>query len=241
MTSIIYSSRYKEHNTVNHPENQGRLDAIVSSLKNERLWDKLDVIIPEAAKKEDILRVHKEEHVEYIKKFCKRGGGYIDYDTFVAPQSYEIAKLAAGGAIQAAEIALIERDNAYSIARPPGHHATIDKSRFCIFNNLAIALEYLRDKKGVKKFLILDIDVHFGNGTSDIFINDPDVLYISIHQNPRTIYPGRDFIEEIGVGKGEGYNINIPMAPGSGTGDYIYMLEEVLVLLLRNLVQISIF
>lgn len=230
MTYIVYSDQYKEHNTGSHPENQERLNAIVSSLKNEGLWDKLDIVTPEAAKKEDLLRVHTEEHVEYIKNFCKRGGGYIDYDTFAAPKSYEIAKLAAGGAIDAAKIALLKGDYSYSIARPPGHHATIDKSMgFCIFNNLAIALERIRHEYNVKKFLIFDIDVHFGNGTSDIFYNDPNVLYISIHQNPHTLYPGRGFVEDIGIDEGQGYNINIPMSPGSSTDDYICMVEEILI------------
>lgn len=99
---------------------------------------------------------------------------------------------------------------------------------FCIFNNLAIALEYLRYKHNVKKFLIFDFDVHFGNGTSNIFYDDPNVLYISIHQNPKTLFPGSGFVDEIGLDDGEGYNLNIPMAVGSTTDDYIYMIDEIL-------------
>ena len=229
MTVLVYSDEYKKHNTGSHPENQERLNAIVNSLKNEGIWDKIDVISPEPATKDDILRVHSKSHVEYIKNFCEGGGGYIDYDTFAAPESYQIAKLAAGGAIKAADFVLKNDESAYSIARPPGHHATRDKSMgFCIFNNLAIALEYLRNTYKIKKFLIFDFDVHFGNGTSQIFYNDPDVLYISIHQNPRTLFPGTGFVEETGTGKGEGYNLNIPMAPGSTTDDYIYILDNVL-------------
>ena len=229
MTALVYSDEYRKHNTGNHPENQERLNAIVNSLKNEGIWDKIDVIFPEPATETDLLRVHSPSHVEYIKKFCDSGGGYLDYDTFAAPESYEIAKLAAGGAIKAADFVLKNNESAYSIARPPGHHANRDKSMgFCIFNNLAISLEYLRDTHKIKKFLIFDFDVHFGNGTSEIFYNDPDVLYISIHQNPRTLYPGTGFIEETGSGKGEGYNLNIPMPQGSTTDDYIYILEKVL-------------
>lgn len=229
MTTLVYSDEYKKHNTGSHPENQERLNVIVNSLKNEGIWEKNNVISPQTATEDDLLRIHPKNHVEYIKEFCESGGGYLDYDTFAAPESYKIAKLAAGGAIEAAKISFNNNENTYSLARPPGHHATRDKSMgFCIFNNLAISLEYLRHEKSVKKFLIFDFDVHFGNGTSSIFYNDPDVLYISIHQNPRTLYPGSGFVEEIGEGKGEGYNINIPVAPGSTTEDYIYILNEVL-------------
>ncbi len=229
LTALVYSEEYKNHNTGNHPENQKRLDVIVNSLKNEGIWDKIDVIKPSIASEDDILRVHTEKHVKYIKNLCESGGGYIDYDTFASPQSYEIAKLAAGGAIKAVDLVINNDINAYSIARPPGHHATRDKAMgFCLFNNLAISLEYLRNKYKIKKFLILDFDVHYGNGTAEIFYEDPDVLYISIHQNPGTIFPGSGFVHEKGAGNGEGYNLNIPMAPGSTTDDYIYMLETIL-------------
>lgn len=229
MTALIYSDEYKKHDTGNHPENQGRLNAIMSSLKNERILDKVDIITPKPATTDDLLRVHSKSHVEHVNNLCNNGGGYIDYDTFAAPESYKIAKLAAGGTIQTADFVLKNHESAYSIARPPGHHATSDKSMgFCIFNNLAIALEYLRDVHKIKKFLIFDFDAHYGNGTAEIFYKDPDVLYISIHQDPRTIFPGSGFIEETGSGKGEGYNLNIPMAPGSTTDDYIFILDKIL-------------
>lgn len=228
MTTLVYSDEYKKHDTGNHPENQERLDTIVNSLKNEGICDEINVLTPKPATDDDLFAVHPPSHVEYIKKLCAQGGGYIDYDTFVSPQSYKTAKLAAGGAIDAATITYKNQENAYSLARPPGHHATSDRSMgFCIFNNLAIALEHLRHEYGLKKFLIFDFDVHFGNGTSDIFYDDPHVLYISIHQDPRTLYPGRGFVDEIGSDKGEGYNMNIPMAPGSSTDDYVYMVEEI--------------
>lgn len=229
MTTLIYSDEYKKHNTGNHPENQERLNAIISSFKNESICDNIDVLVPRPATEDDLLRVHPKKHIEQVKRLCERGGGYIDFDTFAAPQSYEIAKLAAGGAIDAAEISFKDSENTYSLARPPGHHATRDRSMgFCIFNNLAIALEHLRHEYDIKKFLIFDFDVHFGNGTSYIFYDDPDVLYISIHQDPRTLYPGTGFVDEIGADKGKGCNLNIPMAPGSTTDDYIYMVEEIL-------------
>ncbi len=229
LNALVYSEEYKKHDTGNHPENKERLNAIINSLKNEGILDKMDCFSPQAAIKDDILKVHSKEHVEYIKSFCENGGGYIDYDTYASSETYEIAKLAAGGAIKAADLVLNKYKSAYAIVRPPGHHATGNKSMgFCIFNNLAIALEYLRHMHKVKKFFIFDFDVHFGNGTSEIFYNDPDVLYISIHQNPRTLYPGKGFVEETGEGAGEGYNINIPMAPESTTDDYIYILDKII-------------
>ena len=116
--------------------------------------------------------------------------------------------------------------SAYSLARPPGHHATREKAMgFCLFNNVAVAIEHLKEFHGIKKFMIFDFDAHYGNGTAEIFINDPNVLYISIHQDPYTIFPGSGFIEEIGSGNGKGYNMNIPMPPGSTSQDYIYILE----------------
>ncbi len=229
LNALVYCKDYQRHDTGNHPENRERLNTIINSLKNEGILDKLNCICPPTATKEDILRVHSETHVKYVKSFAESGGGYIDYDTYASPQTYEIAKLAAGGAIKAADLVLNGYESAYALVRPPGHHATATKSMgFCIFNNIAIALEYLRHKKGIKKFFIFDFDVHFGNGTSKIFYDDPDVFYISIHQNPRTLFPGDGFVEEIGSGAGEGCNLNIPMAPGSTTDDYIYILDEIL-------------
>lgn len=229
LNALVYSEDYKKHDTGNHPENKERLSAIINALKKEGILDKIHCASPQTATKEDILRVHSKAHVEHIKSFCEKGGGHIDYDTFASPETYQIAKLAAGGAIKASDLVLNGYKSAYALLRPPGHHATRNKSMgFCIFNNMAIALEYLRHERKIKKFFIFDFDVHFGNGTSEIFYDDPDVFYISIHQNPRTLFPGKGFVEEIGAGDGEGYNLNIPMALGSTTDDYIYILDKIL-------------
>jgi acetoin utilization deacetylase AcuC-like enzyme len=193
------------------------------------ILDIKDIYQPDIASEEDLLRVHTKEHVEYIQKFCEKGGGYIDFDTAASPQSYETAKLSAGGAIKAAKLVLDGYESAYSVGRPPGHHATRNKAMgFCLFNNLAITLEYLRENKNIKRFLVFDFDVHYGNGTADIYYEDPDVLYISIHQDPRTIFPGKGFIHEIGNDAGEGTNLNIPMPPGSTNEDYMYILHKII-------------
>ncbi|HEY0196754.1 MAG TPA: histone deacetylase, partial [Methanobacterium sp.] len=221
MTAVVYSEDYRLHDTGNHVENERRVQVIMEAIKENCLLDLEDIHPPEMAGEEDLLRVHSTEHVEYIRKFCEKGGGNLDFDTAASPQSYDIAKLSAGGAIKAAELVLDGYDSAYSIGRPPGHHATRNRAMgFCIFNNLAITLEYLRKLKKIKRFLVFDFDVHYGNGTADIFYEDPDVFYISIHQEPRTLFPGKGYIEEIGNEEGEGTNLNIPLPSGSNAHDY---------------------
>ncbi|NYB51890.1 MAG: histone deacetylase [Methanobacteriaceae archaeon] len=230
MISLVYSPEYAKHHTGTHPENQRRLESIMNYLQEEGELEKLDIQEPVPASSEDILRVHTPHHLNYLKSFSEKGGGYLDFDTFASPQSYEIARLAAGGAIKASELVLNQDyDFAYSLARPPGHHATGNRAMgFCLINNLAVALEYVRKRYGLKKFIIFDFDAHYGNGTAEIFYHDPQILYISIHQDPHTIFPGEGFIEEMGSGEGKGFNLNIPMPPGSKTSDYIYILEKIL-------------
>ncbi len=229
MTALIYSENYDNHETGNNPENKERIRVIMNSVRQTDIISQNHILEPEMASEKDILRVHSPEYVNKIREFCQAGGGYLDYDTFASPLTYQTAKLAVGGAIKAVELVLNGEDNAYSIGRPPGHHATRNKAMgFCIFNNLAITIEYLRKVHGVKKFLVFDFDVHYGNGVAEMFYDDPQVLYISIHQDPRTIFPGTGVIEEMGEGEGEGFNLNIPLPPGSTTSDYTYILERVL-------------
>lgn len=229
MISLVNSPDYALHQTGNHPENQKRLEVIMKYLQDNGLLQSLDIYQPFSASEEEILRVHTSEHLHKLQLFCQKGGGYLDFDTFLSPESYEIAKLAAGGAIKAVDLVLNQYDFAYSLARPPGHHATHSKAMgFCLINNMAVAIEYVKRKYHLKKFIIFDFDAHYGNGTAEIFYHDPNVLYISIHQDPHTIFPGKGFIEEIGSGEGKGLNLNIPMAPGSTTTDYIYILEKIL-------------
>jgi acetoin utilization deacetylase AcuC-like enzyme len=227
--SLVYTPEYALHDTGSHPENQGRLEVIMESLTKNGIMEKLDLNKPQPAQEEDLLRVHTSEYIERLRSFTQNGGGYLDYDTFASPQSYEIAKLAAGGAIKASELVFNGYKCAYSLARPPGHHATSNRPMgFCLINNMAVALEYLRYNYKIKKFIILDFDAHYGNGTAEIFYQDPKVLYISIHQDPATIFPGKGYVEENGRGDGEGYNMNLPMRPGSTTSDYIFILEKIL-------------
>jgi acetoin utilization deacetylase AcuC-like enzyme len=242
MMALVHSKDYEKHETGNHPENKERLRVIINTLEKEGLLNhinnnehilksrnKIDVFRPKTATLKDILKVHSESYVKYLKSFCDTGGGFLDPDTVVSEDSYKIAKLAAGGAITASKLVLNGYKSAYSLARPPGHHATRENAMgFCLFNNIAIAIEHLKKYNKIKKFIIFDFDVHYGNGTAEMYLNDPNVLYISIHQDPNTIFPGSGFIEEIGVDEGEGYNMNIPMPPGTSNQDYMYILERIL-------------
>jgi acetoin utilization deacetylase AcuC-like enzyme len=241
MLAIVNSKEYDDHETGAHPENKERTHVIMDSLEKSGvlnhfesdILDKsngsVDVFSPEHASDSSILKVHSRSYVEYLKSFCNSGGGYLDFDTVVSEKSYNVAKLAAGGSIMASKLVLNGYDSAYSIARPPGHHARKENAMgFCLFNNVAIAIENLKESTELKKFLIFDFDVHFGNGTSEIFRKDPNVMYISIHQDPKTIFPGTGFIEDIGEDDGKGFNMNIPMPPRSTSSDYKFILDELL-------------
>jgi acetoin utilization deacetylase AcuC-like enzyme len=227
--SLVYSKEYLEHKSFNHPESPERLKVMMNSLEQGDVMSEISLVKPRMADETELLRVHSPEHVQKIKTFCEQGGGYLDMDTYTSPESYNIAKLAAGGVITAGELVLNSFNSAYAIVRPPGHHATAERAMgFCLFNNLAIGLEHMREEHHLEKFLIFDFDAHYGNGTAEIFYNDPHVMYISIHQDPHTIFPGQGFVQEIGGEDALGSNINLPMAPGSQTPDYLYILEKVL-------------
>ncbi|MCK9151506.1 histone deacetylase family protein [Methanobacterium alcaliphilum] len=226
---LVYSPYYDNHQNSLHIENKSRTDSIIKKLDDENVRDYISVLEPNYATLDDLSKVHSLEHINFIKNFCKRGGGYIDYDTYATPLSYSVALMAAGGSIKASQLVMGGEKWAYSLARPPGHHANKKTAMgFCLFNNVAIAIENLRANYNIKKFLIIDFDVHYGNGTADIFYEDPEVLYLSIHQDPKTIFPGKGFISEQGHGSGEGYNLNLPMPPLSNNSDYIWILKELI-------------
>jgi len=189
----------------------------------------VSVLRPKPVTKEDLLRVHDEDYVNLIYRLAETGKPY-DMETPVSPQILEAAQLIVGGAIEAGR-AVYEGEISRGVALGCGyHHAGRNYGGgFCLFNDIAVLVEYLREKHGLERVLILDYDVHFGNGTSDIYYSDPHVLFISLHQDPRTIYPGTGFIEQIGKGAGEGYNINVPLPPGTGDQTYLYAVEETFV------------
>ncbi|MBS7634614.1 histone deacetylase [Candidatus Bathyarchaeota archaeon] len=230
-TAIIYSHKYLEHKTGNgHPESPQRLIATMRGIERSGLLkDKECMLVePRSISLEDLLMIHIPEHVERIRSICNSGGGLIDDETPVSKESFNIAMLAAGGAIRAVqEVMDKEFDNAFAIVRPPGHHAGPNFSLgFCIFNNVALAAKYLNEKMGLKRVLIFDIDAHHGNGTQEIFYDTNNVLYISIHEDP-TEFPKTGFIGEVGIDEGLGYTVNIPLPYRTGDAAYLMALKTI--------------
>ncbi len=224
---IIYTDEFLKHNKDGHPENKYRLKSIVNYLKEKDLFK--NVIQPIKASEEHILLAHKKELINIVRRFSERELN-IDLDTYTNKHSYDVALLAAGSLIKAVDI-INECDFIFCLVRPPGHHATKDQSMgFCLFNNVAIGAKYAR-RKGYKKIAIIDIDVHHGNGTQDIFYNE-DVLFISLHSS--RLYPGTGFIEEIGEDDGKGFNINIPLPPGTDDNNYLYAFNEIVLNILNE-------
>ncbi|WP_083812315.1 histone deacetylase [Methanosalsum zhilinae] len=188
------------------------------------------------ANERDLLRVHTSSYVDFIRSYASKGGGFLGDSTYITPQSYEIARMAAGGAIKAAELVIDENYLcSFALIRPPGHHAGSDKySGFCLFNNAAVLARYLQQVKGLNKILILDWDAHAGNGTMDIFYSDPTVMTVSIHREPADYYPRTGFTGQTGEGAGKGFTANIEMPQGSGDEEYIMAFEEVIMPLINR-------
>lgn len=232
-TALIYSEKYLEHKPSEwHPERPERLRAIVDALKRANLWSSTNVrvIEPVPASRADIELVHDREYIALIEGLS-RLRKQLDLDTPVGANTFELALLAAGGAIKAGEVvAAGDATNAFALVRPPGHHASRGHGGgFCYFNNLAIMIEHLKRKHGIKRVFVLDFDAHHGNGTQEIFYGDPSVLFMSIHQDGRTLYPGSGFVHEIGSGPGEGYTVNVPLRPGSADAEYASVMQELFV------------
>lgn len=191
-----------------HPESPDRLRGIQDFLQSNGLWE--NVIAPEPAREEDLALVHSTRHIRNIREF---GEGRYDMDTYVHSITHDIALKAAGGGVEAARVAL-DGGKAFALVRPPGHHATRDRAMgFCYYNNIAVAASVLG-----KRTAILDIDVHHGNGTNDIYYSDPNILYLSTHQ--QWIFPGSGGVDEIGKGEGKGFTVNIPLGGGSGDATF---------------------
>ncbi len=231
-TAWVYHPDYLLHDPgPGHLETPQRLGEAVELLRGWGVLDRMKWIEPSPATREDILRVHDEGLYIQVKNASKRGNVHLDADTVANHGTFETALLAAGGVMKAADVvARKEAANAMALVRPPGHHACIDRAMgFCYFNNVAVAVRYLQAVHGVGRVCVFDWDCHAGNGTMEVFREDPDVLVISLHQDPAGFYPGRGFADEIGRGAGRGAQINVPMAPGAGDADYALVTCELLV------------
>jgi acetoin utilization deacetylase AcuC-like enzyme len=245
MTGFSTSPRFVEHLTgPNHPERPDRIRAIALAVRNAGLIDspnpfpdfvldlqlqpvggeKLVEIEPDLAEEKWIRLVHTAEHIEKIRRICAGGGGVLDSgDTVVCPVSFDIARLSCGAVLKCCDAVVdgpVQR--AFAAGRPPGHHAEPQAPMgFCLFSNIAIAARYLQERHGIGKIAIVDFDVHHGNGTQAAFEDDETVLFISLHQHPRTCYPGSGHEWETGVDHGIGATLNIPMLPGAGDDEYL--------------------
>ena len=233
-TAIITSRLYRDHKTWNHPESPQRAEAM-HGLAGKLLAGPGPFVgfDPVKADLERIESIHTPQYVADLQRFCQSGGGKIDLNTKVSAASFEVALLAAGGLLRGVDAVMTGAvANAFALVRPPGHHAVADASPgFCLFNNIAIAARYLLDHYGLDRVLIVDWDVHHGNGTQDLFYDDPRVLFFSSHQYP--LYPGSGHLRETGEGRGRGYNLNLPLPAGSGDA----VLERAFDLLLEPLVE----
>ena len=211
---FIYDKAYLRHDTgPQHYENRKRLESILKAVtEDEALNSRLRRLTPAAAREEDLLRCHSAEMIDLIRASIAHGGTHLDTDTPISAESFDVACLAAGAAITAVDAVMQEEGgHAFALVRPPGHHATHNRLMgFCLLNNAAIAARYAQAKHSVENVLIVDWDVHHGNGTQDIFWTDNTVFFFSTHQSPH--YPGTGGRTEIGEGKGKGFTLNIPLA-----------------------------
>ena len=218
-----------EHDTGAHPERAARIPAIESALA-ARDWLGMEVLDAPAAERDAIEAVHQVAHLEQLEAFARAGGGAVDADTLVSAGSWEAALHAAGGACELVDRLLVPDGPRFGFCglRPPGHHALPGRAMgFCLINNVAVAAQRALDRGGLERVLIVDWDVHHGNGTNDIFHATDAVLFASIHESP--LYPGTGPASDTGSGAGEGFTINLPVPGGSGDETFIHLLDEVVI------------
>ena len=227
-TGFFYHPIFLQHETTpGHPERADRLKAILQILNNTGLIDQLEKYTPQPASIETLQLNHDADYIKRVKQACEQGTGMIDSpDCSICSATYEAALHAAGAATQAVDAVINgEIKNAFCAVRPPGHHALHDTAMgFCYFNNIAIAARHLQKKHGIQKIMIIDWDVHHGNGTQDSFYDDPSVFFFSCHQYP--FYPGSGAENETGSGKGKGYTLNVPLRPGQTDQDMIKIFKQ---------------
>ena len=225
--AIVWDERYLAHRAPDHVERSARLAAIRKALEDAWLWDRLVHLRPAPADEECLLRVHSAEYIARVRASAGTPDLiWLDPDTYACGASWDAAVLAAGGACAAVDAVVTGRArSAFCAVRPPGHHACRSRAMgFCIFNNVAVAARHAQAVHHVRRIVIVDWDVHHGNGTQETFWRDPDVMYISTHQWP--FYPGTGSAKEVGEGPGKGHIRNFPLAAGSGDKEFLAALGE---------------
>lgn len=229
MATLLFTDpRFAEHSvSPGHPERPERLVAVERGLATSGVGDDVAVVQPREATRDELTLVHEAEYLDSLERFCRSGGGHLDPDTTAVPGSWQAAMLAAGSGLDAIErLRGAEADTAFCAVRPPGHHARASRAMgFCLINNVAVAAKALAESG--ERVVIVDIDAHHGNGTQEMFWNDPCVTYISIHQFP--MYPGSGRADEIGGPEAPGGIVNIPV-PAHTSGDtYRRAIDEIIV------------
>jgi acetoin utilization deacetylase AcuC-like enzyme len=222
MTLLYTDPVFLEHDTGDHPERVERLRRVTARLQKTGLASMCKPGTFAPISKDALTRLHSPEVVERARRACARGGGMLDGDTPVCAASFEVACSAAGAGAAAVDAVLAgEAPNALCLVRPPGHHATPTHSMgFCLFNNVALAADHARTAHGLTRLLIVDWDVHHGNGTQDIFYDDPEVAFLSIHRFGHGFYPGTGHANETGTGRGLGFTLNVPLRFGTPRPQY---------------------
>ena len=226
---IIKDPGYLEHQTGDgHPENPRRLEILYKMLEEPDIRGHFIELLSRPASESEILLVHSPEYLKQVASTEGIGQSALTADTFTSAGSYRAALLAAGGIFLAIEkVVAGEMDYVFSLQRPPGHHAETGRAMgFCLFNNVALGAQFARRMLGLKRVLIVDWDVHHGNGTQHSFEQDDSVLFFSIHQFPH--FPGTGLYTDTGIGKGEGFTINVPLSRGYGNSEYIALFEKLL-------------
>jgi acetoin utilization deacetylase AcuC-like enzyme len=214
-----------------HPERPERIEAIRSALQGKGWWDNYPKLAPRLLPDRVLRVVHSPAYLNLLELSCRRGG-HLDADTYVTPASWNLAHQAAGGATAVASAVWEgQAKRGFALSRPPGHHACHGQGMgFCLLNNIALAADHLIQEKGAHRLAIVDLDLHHGNGTQDIFWKRRDIFYISVHQSP--LFPGTGSINETGIGEGEGYNANFPLPPGSGDQAFTTVMDKLIIPLL---------
>ena len=230
-TALLADPLYREHLAGRqHPERPERFDAVIEGLVRAGLVDRMVHVDRRAATQEELLLCHTPEYLRMAKQDAESGRPFLSTgDTDITPNSWHIASQAVGGVLNAVDAVITgQAQNAFCVVRPPGHHANAARGMgFCIFNNVAIAARYAQRKHGLKRAMIVDWDVHHGNGTQDIFYADPSVFFFSTHQWP--LYPGTGRADETGAGEAEGTTMNVPLPAGSGRREILGAVENSLV------------
>jgi acetoin utilization deacetylase AcuC-like enzyme len=229
--AVYYHPLFLRHETGEHPENKERLVVTRRALDDSGL--ELEWITPEPAPISAVARIHDSAYIDFVRKTAEDGGGWLDWDTAVSPDSYDAALLAAGAGLMAVDRCLSTGQAAFMLVRPPGHHACRSRGMgFCLFNNIAVAAAHALDELGLERVLVVDWDVHHGNGTQAAFYDDPRLLFFSMHEAGH--FPGTGMATEVGSGNGAGYTVNVPVQAGAADGAVLLAFESLLEPLARS-------